>query len=193
MPKRIEGEAVSWGDGPQKPGEPTYKVVSPKKYQHYQCLIVTHPVQLVLTHFYDDRTHPHLQDPSRCPGCQMGYLPKWKGYIGVWFPVPGRIAIQEITQGAMSSCPELLRKTPTLIGCKLDVRRLGDSDRGKVQMELFERVQTATFPKPFDVRAAMVKFWNVEPNPLRGQQKQDAQRKLEEDLRRAMKDPERWD
>lgn len=191
--KKPPVHTAQWAEFPDTPEEPTYRVVSPKAGQRWQCFVVSDRVEGVMTHFVDGRTQPHLLPPAVCEGCQRQAWPIWKGYVGVWFPNPGRICVLEITRGAVNSCPDLVKTKHSLRGNVLTIWRKGDSNRGLVRCEMRTAVPTATLPLPFDVRKAMANFWNTPVNGWKKDHDERAQKRLEEDLRRAQKDAENWD
>lgn len=165
-------DSVQWTEAPP-PKEPGwFPVLSPEPGKPVQGIILNSHVQGVITHFVDRRTRPCMGDREVCQGCFAAIAKRWKGYIAIFLPGAGRIALAEITVEAYRSSPELSSKHVNLRGYLLKLERQGKARNSRIIASAHPYVKDEKLPPPPDIRQALLRLWGELPPPA-GQQVPD--------------------
>jgi len=121
--------------------------------------IVSSLVEGVLTHYYNRRTHPCTGPHDYCEGHALRIPCRYKGYLGIWVPGPGRYALAELTKHCVASNPLLRSRNVDLRGKRLILRREGKAVNAAVSAEITDAKYGDTLPPAFDVRRALSVVW----------------------------------
>jgi len=155
---------IQWDDNmPSSKGQ-FIPVLSPKSVQPVHGIITSERWHGVYTHFQNERTGPCTGTELDCEGCFRKRPRRWKAYLaGVTFGT-GRKCVIELTQGAMESCPELIRRDVNLRGRKIVLWRANPSKQAPVRVRLEGQQPDHLVPRPFDLQRALCVIWGLRPD-----------------------------
>lgn len=153
----------NWEVDPLLPHERMVKIWAPKIDRPLDCYVLSSRLEKTVTHWVDGQSRPCTKPMTRCYWCSSHYGIRWKGYVGIFDPRDGRVALAEVTLNAYNSCPAL-RTAKTLRGGRLKLVRLGVRCNASVKAEFFPYHESFGFalnqiPEEFNVREALMRVW----------------------------------
>jgi hypothetical protein len=156
-------EDVNWDATPLFPDERMIKIWAAKCARPLDVYILSRKMEKTITHWVDGQSKPCTKPMTRCYWCQSKYGLRWKGYVGIFDPRDGRVALAEITLNAFNSCPAL-RTCKDLRGGRLKLTRPGTMVNAAVKAEFFPWHKSFGFalddiPAEFNVREALMRVW----------------------------------
>jgi hypothetical protein len=159
---------------------PYAEIRSPRYGVQVQGYVVCPKILGVYTHYYGNRTIPHLNDRTLCEGCQAERAKRWKGYLGLYNPAKKELLLGELTQYAALPWKKLLESGDCdLRGALAKITRLGRAVNSRCKLELTLRAcKSEALPEAFQILPVLRKIWCGEtpakklsgPSPATGEQ-----------------------
>ena len=156
-------DQVNWDAVPLFPDERMIKIWAAKINRPLDCYVLSKRMEKTITHWVDGQSRPCTHPLTRCYWCKSKYGLRWKGYVGIFDPADGRVALAEITLNAFNSCAAL-RTCKDLRGGRLKLTRPGTRVNAAVRAEYFPYHPSFGFdksaiPPEFNVREALMRVW----------------------------------
>jgi hypothetical protein len=118
-------------------------------------------------HWLAGHTRPCLMPMGNCECESQGWLPYWKGYLGVVPYQKRNLCVLEITEHAWASSPDLRNRDGQLRASLLKVNRLNTGKRAAVALAVLSGTWKRGLPPEFDVSLVLSHLWGIEYAKLR--------------------------
>lgn len=146
---------------------PFVRILSPGVGTDVRLLSYSGRVVGVYTHWWQDRTHPHLPGAGLCPACCERVPIRWKGYLYGWSPDWSSLGLLEIPADTVRCSLPLRDPSVNLVGAHITLRRIGPHRNSAVVATV--RLDASTVQGDADedtVLSALWRVWGVGAGPL---------------------------
>lgn len=153
-------------DGGERPTRPWPRTRRPAAGETVEFCLMEREVERIWVHWLAGATKACLG--SQCPCYSVAPRPKLRrvGYILAIEMKPKRLAVAEITDGALISCPDLCNTDLDLRGACLTLQREAGRANGAVTAELrLQRWRVGAVP-PISTRQVLERMWWGDRPPL---------------------------
>lgn len=122
------------------------------------AVILSPDVIGLYTHYWRGRSVPC--QPFGCPACEAHQRPRWYGYLGIWNPNNGSIAVLELTPPAIAPIDAWLKRHPSLRAAQIIAKRANKRPNSRLVVEIRPDVYNGEFlPPPPQVERTLEHIW----------------------------------
>lgn len=141
---------------------PFAEIRSPRYGAGVEGIVICPKILMVWTHFYGNRTIPHLEDRTECEGCKAERAKRFKGYLGIYLRGTKEYILGEVTQLACEPWKGILQDPAvSLRGAHVRIERANRSPQSRVKMEIKLGVHDVDrLPPPFDILPILLNIWS---------------------------------
>lgn len=152
-------------NGPDpRPRLPYVRLIAAKVGTPQKVILLSSEIHSVETHFLFTVTSPCTKRLGSCSGCDSKRAKRWKGYICAFDVLKAELALVEVTDTAILSCPALMYPGDNWRGQVLTIWRK-EHKRGTVLLKLDEAPPTwprpQNLPRPFSVWPIWNRVWDL--------------------------------
>jgi hypothetical protein len=144
------------------PNGPELLIIRLRAGKKLTCVILSHALWGVWTHWNGSRSEPCFSEKSHCNGCKRGLPKRWKGYLHVWDFERRRQVFVELTPTAAESINNQVGLGSVLRGYRVSLERMkGDQSRLIVHVHPMHP-DVESLPSAKDPDATLRKLWGVD-------------------------------
>lgn len=149
----------SWTNRPDRdPSDVPLNLLRVKPGRPIGGIALTDDLTGAYTHFWHGRTK--LCTEHLCEACAALNAARWKGYLQIWNPTSGVIAIMEMTASCVPAVENWIDKYGSLKGAKVTVQRAGAKVNSRVVCEIQSSPYTTQkLPEAPDLQKQLARMW----------------------------------
>jgi hypothetical protein len=147
----------------------TATILRPRLGESLEVVCLDDSALSVWVHWTGRRSVPHLRGPNGCESCKNGQPARLYAYFSAWCLKPNLLGLAEVTEYALSRCPELTepsRERP-LRGRHMLLKREKGHRQSRCTVQVLEAVKHGQLPGGVNVREVLEHLWGTDTETRR--------------------------
>lgn len=162
--KRPPVDRISWGADLPPRQVPVYDILIPRYGDPVKGWILAPQMLTVMTHWWCDRTTPHVTPREMCEPCNIGrHRPRFNGFLPL-YDKDRKVFIAQLTQEAVRKCPTLKDKSINLRGSYLVLERMKPGERSEVKATLTQMPEKERLAADPGILPVLLNTWGWHPD-----------------------------